>query len=544
MSQPPSDPPTPASGTPTATPVSTGSPRPPNAGSQFTIATILQNLPNLFGMYAKGTLTDLQINQLRQLMHTHYRQVIASALHAGQPNPLLSLPPAIDPTLPWNDKPALISKDAYAALIESSTAHLKQVFAKRAQESQGGQTNGNGSQAGLAATATPQRTGTPPIGQVRPPAGGRLPNTSSGVNTPGGTARPPTASGQQIAPAVMDMSVLKQILSMAAETRATWMKNNPERAAQFTYSLKYWQAKQNASTGAGPGGVAVARPPPMNAAAGPSRASPAPGGPRDLHLGLGASGLGGPPMTIAPSLLTPPIPQPVAVPLVPSASGSAAVAAGESQQAVPTTEGATLSNSDTGEAGLGSSSAAANGPTSNEKQKETSQARPGASESVVPAPPLAGPIPSAQTNPQSTPAFATALPDPRSFALRPPPPPPPPPETEDARRKRKWKEFVGELAPGLEMEMGMDEVLGNMLDELLDEGLKGAVRLAKHRKADKVELKDMAYFVDTQWDMSVPGFDALGHTHRHLHVPPERERRKAKAVAPRAVQRGRPRDED
>ena len=45
--------------------------------------------------------------------------------------------------------------------------------------------------------------------------------------------------------------------------------------------------------------------------------------------------------------------------------------------------------------------------------------------------------------------------------------------------------------------MGSDEkqVLGDVMDSFILEAARGGMRLAKHRKAEKVEVKDVAFFL-------------------------------------------------
>ncbi|WVF67291.1 hypothetical protein IAT40_002042 [Kwoniella sp. CBS 6097] len=628
-------PPGPGAGVPP--PASTGaasnSPRPSGSGnSQMTINTILQNLPNLFGMHAKGNLSELQINQLRQLMHTHYRHVTASAISTGRPNPLLSLPPAIDPTMPWNGKPPIISRDAYLSLIEKTTAHLQEHMAKRAQEQaqaalaggvNGESSSASSSQQGQTSTSImqPSGPGTPPIPQAGVTGQQQQQQQQQAVARPPqqgiGTGLGPVSQGQ-LPPGVFNLNHLKDLLKSSPEVRQEWFAKDPNRLAAYNLSLKYWGAKQQQQqqlANAGGSGVPIA---------GPSRSTPPPPAPSQTqaqtqpHIQAGnidpqfinPNATASPvivqnsaplpmPTTINPSSLqTPPITPPVqpvpqpaqsasspssstAIPPPeqppsqpapppsitymeppPNASGAVAEAAPaetttetkmeavgkpdtdeqptgdvemktsqpEPDQAV---EPSQSTEDKTTEASKGESASTANKDV--EKKAETgaesSTAEASSTKATVPESGVDGDpaLPSAAANTESTPAFATALPDPKAFALK---PPPPPPEPEHIRRKRKWREFVDELVPGMEMEVGIDQVLGDLLDELLEEGFKGAVRLAKHRGSDKVELKDMAYFVDQHWDMAVPGFDALGHSHRHIHVAPEKERRRGKAVNP------------
>ncbi|OCF34240.1 hypothetical protein I316_04193 [Kwoniella heveanensis BCC8398] len=621
--------PPPGPGTPTG---GSNSPRPSGNGgnSQMTINTILHNLPNLFGMHARGDLTELQVNQLRQLMHTHYKHVTASALSNGRPNPLLSLPPGIDPTMSWKGKPPLISREAYLASIEKTTAHLQEHMVKRAQEqaalAAAGISNGTigeSSQQAQAGTSMnsnmlqqPSGPGTPPIpmpmqqqtgvaGQQQHQAVVGPPQLVAGLG--------PVSQGQ-LPPGVFSLNHLKDLVKASPEMRQEWFAKDPNRVAAYNLSIKYWGAKQQQLGNAGSSGVPVA---------GSSRSTPPPPPPPQVQALNASTATGSPtvgrynasltmPTTINPSTLqTPPITPPVppapvsaqtqaqATPMPPSTQSpsqadrpsstravelpadgvpgttEAAVNTSSSALPAPTTTAPTSQISQpevaeesaksgpiTGNVALDTelpsqsveptaAKASTTGSEMQEKSTVASTAAPEedekkkvdaekgstnkATEDTAPvaaaAPGINGDpaLPSAVANTESTPAFATALPDPNAFALK---PPPPPPEPEHIRRKRKWREFVDEMVPGMEMEVGIDQVLEDLLDGLLDEGFKGAVRLAKHRGSDKVELKDMAYFVDQHWNISVPGFDALGHTHRHIHVAPERERRRGKAVNP------------
>ncbi|ORY31641.1 hypothetical protein BCR39DRAFT_526091 [Naematelia encephala] len=134
-----------------------------------------------------------------------------------------------------------------------------------------------------------------------------------------------------------------------------------------------------------------------------------------------------------------------------------------------------------------------------------------------------GGLPAPTTNLHTGQAFQLALPARR--------------ERDEDRRKRKFKEYVKEDAPGMELEIGVPEVLGEVMDAFVAEAAKGAFKLARHRKAEKVELKDIAYFLDKTYSLTVPGFDV--HPTERRHIIPEGDRKKGKGVAPRAARLGR-----
>ncbi|RXK40567.1 hypothetical protein M231_02219 [Tremella mesenterica] len=114
---------------------------------------------------------------------------------------------------------------------------------------------------------------------------------------------------------------------------------------------------------------------------------------------------------------------------------------------------------------------------------------------------------------------------------------PKPVETEAMRRKRKIRDFVNEDAPGLDIELGVAELLGEAMDMFINDFARGAIRLAKHRNSTKVEVKDTAAWLRMTCDATLPGFDA--HAEVPIHLPPEdRKRTKLPVVIPRLV-RGR-----
>ncbi|OWZ38255.1 hypothetical protein C361_04736 [Cryptococcus neoformans Tu259-1] len=490
MSRPPS-----AAGSAPGTPT----PRTAASGGTTPIHTIVQNLPNLFQMYEKGTLSDTQVTQLRTLMHTHIRQITANALSSGRSNPLYSLPDAINPSLPWKTQPALVSPEQFDLMIKTVTKQLIEAAtaaaAKRAREkaaadvtsaAAGGSSAGAGVGVGTAGEGQVQGQGAGQGSQMGTPIGAGAGVGGAGISRPGtpmsatssgtslrasqpspapqvqgttvstpptvgstGTTTGPTTTsvipGMAAAtpprprphpPGIYSHTELTQLAKLNAETRNAWLAKDPQRQQQFSASLAYWRSQPKSNF------QPQNRPPP------------------NTH----------------PAGRPPP------------------------------------------------SNANAPGSSSN-------------------------PISVTTPNPSATTSFATALPDARSFALRPPPnqnqnqiqtqsarppaPPAPPPEPEPLRRKRVLHAMLGEIAPGLAMEMGMDDALSEVMNKLLEQGFEGAMRLAKHRGADKVELKDMARYIDHAWDMVVPGFDAAPS--HHVHVAPERERKKGRTVVPRAA---------
>lgn len=138
-----------------------------------------------------------------------------------------------------------------------------------------------------------------------------------------------------------------------------------------------------------------------------------------------------------------------------------------------------------------------------------------------PASGQASPTTSAPPTPTAQPAPAPPPPQP----VRQPSPPQviPPPEPEGPRRKRKLREYMKETAPHLKLELGMDDVFSEILDSLVDTATKDAIRLAAHRKSNRVELKDMAMVLENYHNVVVDGFNV--QVPKKVHVEPERKGR-------------------
>lgn len=68
-----------------------------------------------------------------------------------------------------------------------------------------------------------------------------------------------------------------------------------------------------------------------------------------------------------------------------------------------------------------------------------------------------------------------------------------------------------------------NQVFGEILDSLVETATKDAIRLAAHRKSQRVELKDMAMVLDHYHDLVVDGFNV--QVPKKVHVEPERKGR-------------------
>lgn len=75
--------------------------------------------------------------------------------------------------------------------------------------------------------------------------------------------------------------------------------------------------------------------------------------------------------------------------------------------------------------------------------------------------------------------------------------------------KRKIGELIKSLMPkdmdGSIVEPEVEDIVGDLIDEFVDNVTKFSVRLAKHRKAERVEPKDVHVHLERNWNIRVPG---------------------------------------
>ncbi|BEI88980.1 uncharacterized protein CcaverHIS019_0203420 [Cutaneotrichosporon cavernicola] len=320
---------------------------------------------------------------------------------------------------------------------------------------------------------------------------------------PPGTASPATsarASPQPQQPA-MSLAEVKELVGLPTEERNRRLDADPAMKARFVSAYQFYQ-RRNTQQKQGPPGV---RPP---AAAGTSAAPSLTGTPSGSPAPLTATATPSLPSAPATPNLPPtaaarPPPAPPAAPAVPS---------------VPTIP-----------------------PPIPSHPKPASPAPGPAAAPSKPTPPPQASTPATPTLPPQPQQPATqpvqAPPPPPVIPQRPPSPPrpsPPPPEPEPVRRRRKVREYLCEFGPGLQVELGVDDVFGEVLDTFIESAARDAIRLAAHRSSLRVEPKDVALVLGKQHGIAVPGF--AQQVPERVHVPEDSSKR-ARLVAPRAARR-------
>lgn len=72
--------------------------------------------------------------------------------------------------------------------------------------------------------------------------------------------------------------------------------------------------------------------------------------------------------------------------------------------------------------------------------------------------------------------------------------------------KRRLQELVKEVDPLEQLDEDVEELLLQIADDFIDNVATAACLVAKHRKANTVEVKDVQLHLEQNWNMLIPGF--------------------------------------
>jgi len=72
--------------------------------------------------------------------------------------------------------------------------------------------------------------------------------------------------------------------------------------------------------------------------------------------------------------------------------------------------------------------------------------------------------------------------------------------------KRRIQELVKEIDPLEQMDDDVEEMLMQIADDFIDSVVTASCQLAKHRKSNTVEVKDVQLHLERNWNMWIPGF--------------------------------------
>ncbi|XP_074651634.1 transcription initiation factor TFIID subunit 12-like isoform X2 [Tubulanus polymorphus] len=72
--------------------------------------------------------------------------------------------------------------------------------------------------------------------------------------------------------------------------------------------------------------------------------------------------------------------------------------------------------------------------------------------------------------------------------------------------KRRIQELVKEIDPLEQLDDDVEELLINIADDFIENIVNASSALAKHRKSNTLEVKDVQLHLERNWNMWIPGF--------------------------------------
>ncbi|XP_072535878.1 transcription initiation factor TFIID subunit 12 [Salminus brasiliensis] len=80
------------------------------------------------------------------------------------------------------------------------------------------------------------------------------------------------------------------------------------------------------------------------------------------------------------------------------------------------------------------------------------------------------------------------------------------PEGTQVLSKKKLQDLVREIDPNEQLDEDVEEMLLQVADDFIESVVTAACQLARHRKSNTLEVKDVQLHLERQWNMWIPGF--------------------------------------
>ncbi|KAI8520326.1 Transcription initiation factor TFIID subunit 12 [Branchiostoma belcheri] len=80
------------------------------------------------------------------------------------------------------------------------------------------------------------------------------------------------------------------------------------------------------------------------------------------------------------------------------------------------------------------------------------------------------------------------------------------PEGSQVLSKRRLQDLVREIDPTEQLDDDVEELLLQVADDFIENVVTSSCQLAKHRKSNTLETKDVQMYLERNWNMYIPGF--------------------------------------